>query len=81
MELAKDSISSNSIIKLGHTVELMNQLGQNALQGDLCKHHRLNAGNNRCMSYVTGIYTGETKEYIQEKTIQVDINYSKIIFS
>lgn len=32
------------------------------------------------MSYVTGIYTGETKEYIQEKTIQVDINYSKIIF-
>lgn len=56
-KLVKGSISSKSIIKLGHSVEIMIQLGQNALQGDLCKHHRLDAANNRCMSYVTGIYT------------------------
>jgi len=62
-KLAKDSISSNSIIKVGHTVEIRIQLGQNALQGDLCKHHRLNTENNRCMSYVTRIYTWKQEKY------------------
>lgn len=66
IKLAKGSISSKSIIKLGRSVEIMIQLGQNALQGDLCKHHRLDAGNNRCMSYVTGIYK-ETKNNFNKK--------------
>lgn len=81
-KLAKDSISSNSIIKLGRTVEITIQLGQNALQGDLCKHHRLDAGNNRCMSYVTRIYTWKQRKHsTTKKIIQVDINYFKVIFS
>uniref|UniRef100_A0A8B9PHS9 Diacylglycerol kinase n=1 Tax=Apteryx owenii TaxID=8824 RepID=A0A8B9PHS9_APTOW len=53
-----------TIIKLGHTVEITIHLGQNALQGDLCKHHRLEAENNRCMSYVTRIYTWKQRKHL-----------------
>lgn len=67
IKLAKGSISSKSIIKLGHSVEIMILLGQNALQGDLCKHHRLYAGNNRCLSYVTGIYTRKQRIFSTKK--------------
>lgn len=72
-KLAKDSVWSNSIIKLGQTVEITIQLGQNALQGDLCKHHRLDARSNRCMNYVWNVHR-ETKNTFHKKVIRVDIN-------